>query len=111
MKLLLLKEEIKQSLRIPRELSEIFNEHHVNIVKNSTGKKSTHVARDNNIFDTDQGIELIRQSFMNHSSISRIKQNSPIQCFPCGNEICLMTPNEILKLFKKIDTKTVGCRL
>ena len=48
------------------ELSEIFNEHYINIVENTSGKKLTHVARDNSIFDTDQVIELIKQSFLGH---------------------------------------------
>ena len=62
-------------------------------MENTSRKKLTHVARDNNIFDTDQEIELIKQFF------------GPIPCFPCGNEICLATPTEILKLLKEIDTK------
>ena len=102
---LLLKREIKQSFRVGGELSDTFNEHYVTIMENTLGKEPTHVARDNNNFDTDQGIELIKQSFLDHSSISRIKQKSSIQRFTCGNEIYLTTPNEILKLLKKIDTK------
>ena len=39
---------------------------------------------------------------MGHSSISRIKQNSSIQRFPCDHEICVTTPTEILKLLKEI---------
>ena len=65
-----------------RELSETFNENYVNIAENTLGKKSTHDAHDNNIFGTDQGIKLIKQSFSDHSSISHIK-------------FCLLTPNEI----------------
>lgn len=57
--------------------------------------------RDNNIFDNDQEIELIKQSFSDHSSIRCIKQNSSIPRFCCSNEIWLTTPNEILKLLKK----------
>ena len=30
---------------------------------------SIHTASDNNIFDTDQGIELIKLSFLDHSNI------------------------------------------
>ena len=48
-------------------------------------KKANPVFRDS-IFDTDQGRELIKQSFMGHSSISRIKQNSSIQRFLCDHE-------------------------
>ena len=31
------------------ELVEVFNNHYINIVEKSSGKKSRHVARDNNI--------------------------------------------------------------
>ena len=79
---------------------------------NTPGKNPTHVAHLNNIFDTDQ--ESVQASFNHylgsaHSSISHIKRNSSIQCFFCGNEICLTTPNEILKLLREIDTeKTIS---
>ena len=88
-----------------RELPETFSKHYVNIVENISGKKPTHVARDNNIFVTDQGVELIKQSFLGHSSVSRIKQNLSVQRFPCCNEICLTTPHKILKLLIEIETK------
>ena len=65
-----------------RELSGAFNEHYGNIAENTSGKKATHVARDNNIFDADRGIELIKQSLLDPSSIITAKQNSSIQCFP-----------------------------
>ena len=39
-------------------------------------------------FHTDQGIELIKQSFLDNSSISRMKQNLSIHRFLRGNEIC-----------------------
>ena len=55
-------------------------------------------------------IQLIKQSFLDHASASRIKQNSSIQRLPCGNKISLTTPNEILKLLKEIDTKK-DCKL
>lgn len=75
-------------------------------MENESGKKPTHVARDNSIFDIDQRKELIMQVFyMGHSSISRSIQNLSSQCLPCGYENCLATPNEILKLLKEIGTK------
>ena len=65
-----------------KELSGAFNEHYGNIAENTSGKKPTHVAHDNNIFDADRGIELIKQFFLDPSSISTAQQNSSIQCFP-----------------------------
>ena len=50
-------------------------------------------------------IQLIQKYFLGHSSVSRIKQNSSIQRFPCGSKICLTTPNEILELLRQ---KTAG---
>ena len=44
---LLLKREIKQSFR--------GGNYYENFVENISGKKPTHVARDNNMFDTAQG--------------------------------------------------------
>ena len=49
----------------------------------------THVARDNKIFDTNQAIELIKQSYLGHLSNEH---------FSCGNEICLTTAIELVKL-------------
>ena len=47
----------------------------------------THVARDNNIFDNDQGIELILFESFNYQPHQRKFVNA---AFPlCVNEICL----------------------
>ena len=86
-----------------RELSETFNKHYVNFVENISGKKPTHVAHDNNIFDTAQGknIGIICGSFKYQSYQTRFV----IQSFLCGNEIYLITPNGMFKLLKEVDTK------
>ena len=60
--------------------------------------------------------ELICQSFpdhsigfSDHSCISHVKQNSPIQRSTCGNEICFNDSKWMSQLLKEIDTKrTVG---
>ena len=78
-------------------------------MENTSGVKPTHVAHVNNIFYIDQGIQLIKQSLLDHASINHIKQNLSVLLFLCGNEIYLMTPNEILKRLKETVTKkTVG---
>ena len=54
------------------ELVEVFNNHYVNIVEKSAGKKSRHVARGNNIENKRIGI---KKYFENHPSIKQIQEN------------------------------------
>ena len=54
------------------ELAEVFNNHYVNIVEKSAGKKSRHVARGNNIENKRIGI---KKYFENHPSIKQIQEN------------------------------------
>ena len=79
--------------------------HNNEVIIKEGNKTITHFAYDNNILDTVKGIALIQKPILDHSSISRIKQNSSIQGFFFGDEICLTIPNELLKLLKEIDTK------
>ena len=51
-------------------LVEMFNSHYINIVEKTSGKKPSHFARDNNVSDTRQHIDLIAQSYLDHSSIN-----------------------------------------
>ena len=60
-------------------LLEMFNSHYINIVEKTSGKKPSHFARDNNVSGTRQSIDLIAQSYLDHSSISRIKTTSKNQ--------------------------------
>ena len=60
-------------------LAEMFNSHYINIVEKTSGKKPSHFVRDNNISDTRQAICLIVQSYLDHSSINRIKTTSKTQ--------------------------------
>ena len=76
---LLLKREIKQSLRVGNHLKLL-----TNIMYKIHQEKSPPML----LLITDQGIELIKQSFLDHSSISRMKQNLSIQRLLRGNEIC-----------------------
>ena len=52
----------------------------------------------------------MKQSFWGHSSVNRIKQNSSIQRFPCGHEISVTTPTDLLKLLKRSRYQK-ACRL
>ena len=58
--------------------------------------------------------ELIYQSFpdhsigfSDHSCISHVKQNSPIQRFTCGTKICFNDSKWMSQLLKVIDTKRI----
>ena len=54
----------------------MFNSHYINIVERTSGKKLGNFTRDNNVSDTKQATNLIVQSYLDHSSINRIKTNS-----------------------------------
>ena len=54
-------------------LAEMFNPFYISIVKKTSWKKPSHFARENNVSDTTQATALIDQSYLDHSSIKRIK--------------------------------------
>ena len=60
-------------------LAEMFNSHYIDIVEETSGKKPSHFARHNNVSDTTHAIDLIVQSYLDHSSINRIKTTSKNQ--------------------------------
>ena len=51
------------------ELVEAFNNHYINTVEKSSGKKSRHVAHDNDIENKRIAIQVINKYFENHPSI------------------------------------------
>ena len=51
-------------------LTEMFHSDYINIVAKTSGKKSNHFARQNKISDTTEAINLIFQSYLNHSSVN-----------------------------------------
>ena len=57
----------------------MFNSHYINIVEKTSGEKLSHFTRDNNVSDTKQAIDSVVQSYLDHSSINRIKTNSKNQ--------------------------------
>ena len=50
-------------------LVKVFNNHWIYIVEKSSGKRSRHVARDNNIENKRIAIQVIKKYFENHPSI------------------------------------------
>ena len=58
-----------------QELTEIFNDHYINLVEKSSGKKPTSLAKDTGISDDRQIVRLIIEKYKNHPSILTIIQN------------------------------------
>ena len=58
-----------------QELTEIFNEHYVNIVEKSNGKKPNSIAKDVGISDDCQIVRLILEKYKHHPSVLAIIQN------------------------------------
>ena len=86
-----------------KELTEIFNDHYVNIVEKSSGKKPISLAKDIGSSDDRQIVRLILDKYKNHSSVLAIIQN-PEQLLntftfqEVGNQ-------EVAKLLKSSDGK------
>ena len=84
-----------------KELTEIFNDHYVNIVEKSNGKKPISLAKDTGFSDDRQIVRLILDKYKNHSSVLAIIQN-PEQLLntftfqEAGNQ-------EVTKLLKSLD--------
>ena len=84
------------------ELVEVFNNHWINIVEKSSGKKSRHVARDNNIENKRIAIQVIKKYFENHPSIKQIQENFQHQHIP---SIPCTTTEEVKELLKEVNAK------
>ena len=68
----------------------MFNSHYINIVEKVSGKRLSHFVRLNNVSDTTQAMDLIVQSYLDHSSINRIKttSNNQIPSITSSNSVC-----------------------
>ena len=84
------------------ELVEVFNNHYINIVEKSSGIKSRHVARDNNIENKRIAIQVIKKYFENHPSIKQIQENFQHKHIP---SIPYTTTEEVKKLLKEVNAK------
>ena len=84
------------------ELVEAFNDHYVNTVEKSSGKKSRHVAPDNNIENKRIAIQIINKYFENHPSIKQVQENFQHQRIP---SISYTTNEEVKKLLKEVNAK------
>ena len=81
----------------------MFNSHFINIVEKTCGKNPRHFARDNNVSDTRQAIDLIVQSCLDHCNINRIKTTSKNQIssiinYASSSNTLGTNPDEIFEL-------------
>ena len=58
-----------------QELTEIFNDHYINLVEISSGKKPISLANDTRISDDRQVVRLILEKYKDHPSVLVIIQN------------------------------------
>ena len=84
-----------------QEMTEIFNDHYVNIVEKSSGKKPANLANDTGISDDRQIVRLILDKYKNHPSVLAIIQNpeqvlNTFSFHEIGNQ-------EVLELLKSLD--------
>ena len=84
------------------ELVEVFNNHYINIVQKSSGVKSGHVARDNNIENKRIAIQVTKKYFENHPSIKQLQENFQHKHIP---SIPYTTTEEVKKLLKEVNAK------
>ena len=90
------------------ELTEILNEHYVNIVENSSGKKPHNVVEDylkehkKTINCPLDKIKIIKKEFQSHPSIVAVK--SHVKTFEMFS-FREVTPEEVKIILKKINTK------
>ena len=77
-----------------QELTEIFNDHYINLVEKYSGKKPISLAKDNGISDDHQVLRLILEKYTSHPSVLSI----------------LQSPEQVLEgfTFQEIDNKEVA---
>ena len=84
------------------ELVEVFDNHYINIVEKSSGKKSRHVICDNNTEKKRIAIQVIKKYFENHPSIKQIQENFQHQHILL---IPYTTTEKVKKLLKEVNAK------
>ena len=89
-----------------KEFVKIFNDHYINIVEGSCGKKPTNVAKEQEIEDNKKALEVIPKSFANHESIKTIKENNIAKNLTAGNSHTLKVSTcDVEQLLRNIDSK------
>ena len=85
----------------------MLNSHYINIVEKTSGRKPSNFARGNNVSDTRQAIDLIFQSYLDHSSMNRIKTTSKnqISSITSSGNACGTNLEEIFALLSALDLK------
>ncbi len=85
------------------ELVEAFNDHYINIVEKSSGKKPQNLGDKHKLKSDKEIVQLILEKYANHPSILAIVQNPANDFSPFSfHEV---QPGDIRKLLKDIDSK------
>ena len=89
-----------------KEFLRIFNDHYINIVECSCGNKSTNVAKEQEIEDNKNVVEVISKSFANHESIKAKKEkNIEKNLTAANNHLSRISTCEVEQLLRNIDSK------
>ena len=86
-----------------RELAEVFNDHYINIVEKSSGKKPSSIAENAPSSDERCIVRLILQQYQNHPSVLAIIQSleNPFNTFSLHK----VSTEDVLRLLRAINDK------
>ena len=95
-------EKDNQLIYDKKVLAELFNEHYVNIVKNSSGKEPSSLGDSSNSMLDESSVKSIIDKYSNHPSVLKIKENIDVEC-------CFDLPKaeveEINRILKSLNVK------
>ena len=87
-------------------LVKTFNEHYMNIVEKSCGKKPTNISQEYGDMSDAEAIHLICKNFENHQSIKELRRNLVESAPPAQSKNPVYVSSEdAKKLLKNIDQK------
>ena len=84
------------------QLTEIFNNHYINIVEKTSGQKPFNIADTVETDDDGQLVRLILDKYKNHPSVLAIKEGNEISDPFSFHEV---QPHEVWALLKSLDKK------
>ena len=88
-----------------KDLAEKFNNHYVNIVERSCGKKPKNIVSKNSISNQNSALNQIMSHYSNHPSIIKIKEKSSNHIFTNSFQFKTVRQSEVEKHLNRIDTK------
>ena len=92
-----------------KRLTNIFNEHYINITEWSNGLKPEKIICHNEDFDKKTVLHNIVKKYENHFSLIKIKNNTSVKNYLSSNNTlpsaCQVTSNEVNLILKSLNTK------